>query len=72
LFCFGAGVSDLLSLSHQVTQIIRTTNNVLNYSNSKFKASLGRYSHWATIEEDHLTGRLDVSAYKNFEFGIAG
>jgi hypothetical protein len=45
---------------------------VLNYSNSKFKASLGCYSHWATIEEDHLTGRLDVSAYKNFEFGIAG
>jgi hypothetical protein len=41
-------------------------------SNSKFKTSLGHFSHWTTIKGDNLTRRLDVSAYKNFEFGIAG
>jgi hypothetical protein len=40
-------------------------------SNSKFKTSLGHFSHWTTIKGDNLTRRLDVSAYKNFEFGIA-
>jgi hypothetical protein len=40
-------------------------------SNSKFKTSLGRSSHWTTIEEDQLARRLDVSAHRIFEFGIA-
>jgi hypothetical protein len=42
-----------------------------NTSNSKFKTSLGRSSHWTTIEEDQLARRLDVSAHRIFEFGIA-
>jgi hypothetical protein len=41
-------------------------------SNSKFKTSLGHSSPWATIEVNQLARRLDISAHKIFEFGIAG
>jgi hypothetical protein len=40
-------------------------------SNSKFKTSLGHSSPWATIRGEQLARRLDISAHKIFEFGIA-
>jgi hypothetical protein len=44
---------------------------LLSSSNSKFKTSLGHSSPWATIEVNQLARRLDISAHKIFEFGIA-
>jgi alkylated DNA nucleotide flippase Atl1 len=41
-------------------------------SNSKFKTSLGHSSPWTTIRREQLARRLDISAHKIFEFGIAG
>jgi hypothetical protein len=41
------------------------------FSNSKFKTSLGHSSHWTPTKGDHLARRLDISAHKIFEFGIA-
>jgi hypothetical protein len=40
-------------------------------SNSKFKTSLGHSSPWTTIRGEQLARRLDISAHKIFEFGIA-
>jgi hypothetical protein len=40
-------------------------------SNSKFKTSLGHSSLWTTIRGEQLARRLDISAHKIFEFGIA-
>jgi hypothetical protein len=51
--------------------LVKWYKSLQNDSNSKFKTSLGRSSHWTTIKGDHLKRRLDVSAYKIFEFGIA-